>query len=407
MIKTIAYLAPEIPSLSATFVYNEILALQERGFKIIPISVRYPPVPAKEAEIEKLFNTTIILYDKNNFSAIKDNLIVFYQHPCPYLKTLFLVFRDSFKLGLINFEALKLIYHFWQSSKVVQILKRNDCQHLHIHFANVPTQIGMYASLLSGIPFTFTSHANDLFERGFLLKEKVARAKTAITISEYNRKFIIAKNSEPEKIKVIRCGVDSQRYNFIEKQTINKIPVIGSLGRFVEKKGIDDLILAVSQLNQNGLDFSLEIGGDGPLREYLEKLAAAQGLNSKIKFKGAMAHDTVFPWLSSLDMFVLACKKDSQGDQDGIPVVLMEAMAIGIPVISTAISGIPELVEDGISGFLAQPNNPTSLAEAIKRVLDLPIPVSQMTHVARKRIVSEFDKNVNIDRLLEVFNKSY
>jgi len=106
-------------------------------------------------------------------------------------------------------------------------------------------------------------------------------------------------------------------------------------------------------------------------------------------------------------MFVLACKKDSQGDQDGIPVVLMEAMAIGIPVVSTAISGIPELVEDGVSGFLAQPNNPTSLAEAIKRVLDLPIPVSQMTHVARERIVSEFDKNVNIDRLLEIFNKSY
>ena len=120
---------------------------------------------------------------------------------------------------------------------------------------------------------------------------------------------------------------------------------------------------------------------------------------------GAIAHDDVFSWMRQADIFVLACKEDRNGDQDGIPVVLMEAMAVGIPVVSTEISGIPELIQDGVSGFLAKPNDPESLTEAIERVLNGSKPIAQITKAARQRIVDEFDQDKNIDRLLDIFNQ--
>ncbi|NES22560.1 MAG: glycosyltransferase family 4 protein [Symploca sp. SIO3E6] len=404
MPKNVAYLAPEIPSLSGTFVYTEILALQARGLNVIPISVHYPIALAKESEIEELLEKTIFLYSQHWISTLKDNLSFLFKYPKCYLATLFTVFSDIFKIGLTNSAALKLLYQFLQASKIAKILETYSCEHLHIHFAHVPTQLGMYASLLSKIPFTFTSHANDLFERGLLLREKVDRAKAAITISEYNRDFLAKQQTDTNKIKIVRCGVDTQKYEFIAKEKFNKVPVIGSLGRLVEKKGMDVFILALSQLYQNGLDVHVEIGGDGPLMEPLKELTAKHNLSSKINFKGAIAHDEVFSWLRSIDIFVLACKKDSNGDQDGIPVVLMEAMAIGIPVISTDISGIPELIQDGVSGFLAKPNDPDSLAQAISKFLDGSQHLSPMTESARQRMSKEFDKNVNIDRLLDTFN---
>jgi len=404
--QTIAYLSSEIPSLSATFIYNEILALQERGLQVITMSVHYPIVPAKEPELKKLLENTQFLYQQKFTSVIVTNLKFFFRHPIRYLLTLFLLLSDMWKLGAINPDALKLLYQFFQASQVAKILEDHQCQHLHIHFAHVPTQIGMYASSLSKIPFTFTSHANDLFERGILLKEKVNRSKAAITISEYNRKFMVSQGVDHRKIKLVRCGIDTKKYDFIHHQKdINKPPVIISLGRLVEKKGMDTLILSLKNLAESRNDFSAEIAGDGLLMEELKSLVSQHDLTSKIKFKSAIAHDDVFPWMRQADIFVLACKKDSNGDQDGIPVVLMEAMAVGIPVVSTEISGIPELIQDGVSGFLAKPNDPESLAEAIERVLNGSKPIAQITKAARQRIVDEFDQDKNIDRLLDIFNQ--
>lgn len=404
--QTIAYLASEIPSLSATFIYKEILALQERGLQVITMSVHYPIVPAKEAELKKILENTHFLYQQKFTSVIVSNLKVFFRHPSRYLITLFLLLSDMWQIGLINPEALKLLYHFFQASQVAKILEEHQCQHLHIHFAHVPTQIGMYASSLSKIPFTFTSHANDLFERGLLLKEKVNRSKAAITISEYNRKFMVSQGLDPRKIKLVRCGIDTKKYEFIDHQKhTNKQPVIISLGRLVEKKGMDTLILSLKNLAEGRKDFSGEIAGDGLLINELKSLVSQHNLTSKINFKGAIAHDDVFSWMRQADIFVLACKEDRNGDQDGIPVVLMEAMAVGIPVVSTEISGIPELIQDGVSGFLAKPNDPESLTEAIERVLNGSKPIAQITKAARQRIVDEFDQDKNIDRLLDIFNQ--
>jgi glycosyltransferase involved in cell wall biosynthesis len=257
----------------------------------------------------------------------------------------------------------------------------------------------MYASLLSGIPFTFTSHANDLFERGILLQQKVERSKFAVTISNYNRQFLIQHHANPDKIQIVRCGIDSQQYTYTPKTQKHTPIKLGSLARLVEKKGMDDFIRALAVLQQEGVDFEADIAGDGPLMDELQTLVAECHLESHVKFRGAIAHSDVPQWLRSLDVFVLACKRDKNGDQDGIPVVLMEAMAIGIPVVSTTISGIPELITSSQTGFLANPGDPHSLAQTLKEVIHFNS-LEHITKTAQEYVNYEFDQQVNANRLL-------
>jgi glycosyltransferase involved in cell wall biosynthesis len=228
-----------------------------------------------------------------------------------------------------------------------------------------------------------------------------------MTISEYNRRFFAQQGADENKIKIVRCGVESDG-DPTEKEGAQKAsPKIGYLGRLVEKKGMDTLIFALAHISGAGVDFRLEIAGDGPQRVELERLASEQGIGSEVVFRGPIPHDEVFTWLEGLDLFVLACRRDDQGDQDGIPVVLMEAMAAGIPVISTHISGIPELIEDGISGMLAKPNDPKSLSQKIKDVVTNPSMASSLAVAARSRIREEFDVDVNAERLLNLFRSEH
>ena len=403
-LNSIAYLAPEIPSVSGTFVYKEILTLQDKGIKVIPISIHKFATIVNEQRVRELAENTIYLYQQSLAIALINSIGLLIKRPKSYLKTLKTVFQDIASSGMSRLKSWKLLYQFLYASIVAKAMSENGCQYLHIHFAHVPTQIGMYAASLSEIPFSFTSHANDIFENNFLLKQKVERAKAAITISKYNYKFLTEKGVCADKLEVVRCGIDSRERSFTPKLDMLTPPRIGSLGRLIEKKGMDDLIIACSKLHQKGIDFRLEIGGDGPLHDRLQELAKQHDLTSKIEFKGAIPNDKVYDWLKNLDIFVLACKEDRQGDRDGIPVVLMEAMLMGVPVISTSISGIPELIQDETSGFLAQPNDPESLASTIDKVLHRSDSLTRITQAARNKVAEEFELKSNVDRLLAVFN---
>ena len=399
----IAYLAPEIPSVSGTFVYKEILTLQDKGIKAVPISIHKVETIVEEPRIKELAKNTTYLYQQSLITAIISSVAFFLREPKSYLNTLSMVFQDIYTSRITKLSSWKLLYQFMYASIAARAIQENGCQYLHIHFAHVPTQIGMYASSLTKIPFSFTSHANDIFENSFLLKQKIKRAKAAVTISQYNYRFLSERGINTDKLKVVRCGIDPSDRHFVPKSKIPNIPVIGSLGRLIEKKGMDDSILALSKLHQQGIDFRLEIGGDGPLNNYLQEIVKKHDLIDKIEFKGTIPNDKVYDWLKNLDIFVLACKEDSKGDRDGIPVVLMEAMLVGVPVISTNISGIPELIQDEQSGFLAQPSDPESLASTIDKVLHWSN-LAQITQAARDKVTGEFELKNNVDRLLTVFN---
>lgn len=403
----IAYLAPEIPALSATFVYHEILALREKGFDVLPVSVHPPAPPATEKCASMLAADTIQLYPHGTVSFLAAAVYCKLRHPIRYLSAAVMLLRDMAAVRFFSRDAAGLVYRFLAGARLARILEKHGCRHLHVHFAHVPTDIAMYAARLANITFSFTSHANDLFERGWLLKEKVARSAQAMTISEYNRRFLVSQGANGKKITIVRCGVDIGRFD--DKIRSNDVvdhaaPVIGSLGRLVEKKGFDTLIAAAGILIRRGKKFRIEIAGDGPLKADLLKQAEHEGVADRVNFSGAVANDTVPGWLKGLNQFVLACRVDSNGDMDGIPVALMEAMAAGIPVISTTVSAIPELVENEISGLIVPPANPQALADAISCLLDSTDIRSRCVSGGRRRVADEFSEEVNAEKLSQIFN---
>jgi len=400
--KVIAYLAPELPALSATFVYEELVRLERRGYKVVPISVRRPTAVAREQTA--LIERTVHLYDAPALVIALRGLVALASLGARSGRTLALLLGDILECGPLRPASWKLAYQFLTAATLARLMRREGCEHLHIHFAHTPTQIGMYASGLSGIPFTVTAHANDIFERGQLLQKKAARAKRFLTISEFNRRFLEGLGIPKEQLGVVRCGATFQSAQMPPAQVRDGALRIGTLGRMVEKKGFDVLLRAVAACRQRGRAVKLHIAGDGPLRGELEETARALRISDVVHFDGALPHAEVAAWMRQLDMFVLACKKDRHGDMDGIPVVLMEAMSQSIPVISTRVSGIPELVVDRATGLLSEPGNADDLAVQIERLADDPQLRTQLVSAARAHVLHEFDPERNLDRLIAQFD---
>lgn len=394
---SIAYLAPEIPALSATFVYEEMFGLERRGVPVVPVSVHRAHQPAHGQEV--LATRVCYLYDGSKAKLALAGLarLPFFRG-AP--KAIGWLVSDILECGLFESGTWKLAYQFLASVRLAGILRKEKCAHLHVHFAHVPAQIGMYASALAGVPFTIMAHANDIFERGLLLDRKAERAVRMLSISEHNRAYLERIGVVPDKLAVLRCGVSFTGRQSSPAWAAKDSYRIGTLGRLVEKKGVDVLIRAVAQLRDRPYRIELSIAGDGPLRDELGKLVTDLGLGDVVRFEGSMPHNRVQEWMHGLDAFVLACKRDANGDMDGIPVVLMEAMSQSVPVISSRLSGIPELVVDGETGLLAAPGDADDLAAQIDRLLSAPELRQEVAEKAVVHVRNEFGQKVNLDRLM-------
>ncbi|GFD95574.1 colanic acid biosynthesis glycosyltransferase WcaL [Alteromonas sp. KUL156] len=395
----VAYLAPQLTALEATFIYEEIAAVEKSGINVVPFSVNRPK--SYLAGNDSLLRRTIYLYDTNKFFIILLGLLAFLSSGNSGLQALRYLGHDVKTVGIFSKNTAKLIFQFFAGAMLSKELKSKSCKHLHIHFAHVATQIGMYAATMASIPFTVMAHANDIFERGLLLKEKAERAKKFFTISDYNRQYLLTKGLAQEKIAIIRCGVAQANKERKRQYSPSQI-VIGSLGRLVEKKGMNDLISAVSILLSRGHNIKLLIGGEGPLEQTLKKQVTELGIASSVSFDGKIPRSGLDSWMNKLDIFILACKKDKNGDQDGIPVVLMEAMIRKVPVVATAISGIPELIVDGKTGYLAQSDSIESLVNKVELCLDS-VEQSDIVFQAEQHVKNEFGRQVNLERLNAYF----
>ena len=401
--KCIVYIAPEIPGLSATFVYNEIIALEKKGYHILPVSIHLPTNLAIDKEL--LTDRTHYLYQDGFVVFLISFLKILFIEPKSLVKVLSWFTHDFLEVGLFRKDAWKLFFHLLAACRLVKILGNKRCEHIHIHFSDVPTQIGMYVSAITGIPFSVTSHANDIFEHGRLLVIKAKRANCFATISEYNRDYLISQGVPAEKVALVRCAVNFEKID--EKGLIKDKQYyrIGSLGRLVEKKGMSILIHAIRLVLDKRYNIELIIAGDGPDRENLKMLANKLGIQKSVNFIGAIPNNNVSTWLNGLDIFVLACKKDSRGDMDGIPVALMEAMSQGVPVISTRISGIPELIKHKDTGLLAEPDDPVNLADLIIELINNPVLSNKLSEKGLEYVFSEFGEKTNIERLEHCFQK--
>lgn len=398
-----AYLAPEIPALSATFVYEEILGLERLGHQIVPFSVRRPASLAKDQN--SLLQRVIFLYEFGVFNNFLYGVLHLPIWGRGSVKAFNWLVRDMLQCGIFKADAWKLAYQFLVAVRLAIFLKVMKCEHLHVHFAHVPAQIAMYASAMANIPFTVMAHANDIFERGILLREKSERAVKLLTISEFNRNYLQNLGIAEERLGVVRCGVSFPLRTLNSPSAIKPVYRIGTLGRLVEKKGIDVLIRAIKILHEGPNKACLSIAGDGPLRQELVQLVQELQLEESVEFVGSVSHSEVILWLQGLDVFVLACKRDKNGDMDGIPVSLMEAMSQSISVVSTRLTGIPELVIHEETGLLAAPEDARDLAGQIGRLLQFPELRDRLVVRAVGHVEREFGKDVNLERLIAVFHE--
>jgi glycosyltransferase involved in cell wall biosynthesis len=404
--RNIAYIVKAWPRLSETFILNEIISLEGRGVPIRIFSVKERdsgPAHPKIAEVRA--KVTYLAFWPNWKRTVPANLRALRRQPGRYLRVLF----EAIKVNVIRHRRFAPPWHFFEAAYLVDILSREPVGHLHAHFASTPTLVALYAHRLSGIPYTFTAHAKDIYVSDpYTFRIKLEEARAVVTCTQYNREFLSTQFGPlcDGKLHSIYHGLDVSQFNFQLSTKVNSGgPTILSVARLVEKKGMGDLIAAADILRRRGRFFHVEIIGSGPQREVLRAQAKRLGLADRVRLRGAQAHDVVCLAYQRASVFVLPSVIASNGDRDGIPNVLLEAMASGVPVVSTPVSGIPELIESGLDGLLVPPNNPAALAEAIDKLLASQEMRESLARAARAKIESSFSLDASAERLLGLFSE--
>jgi glycosyltransferase involved in cell wall biosynthesis len=323
------------------------------------------------------------------------------RKPFPLLSLFFMVLNQEYQSYKIFWKNL---WSVLAGCYFARIAKKERLDHLHAHFASYPALTAMAISKLSGIPFSFTCHAHDIFLDKTLLKEKARAAKNIIAISHYNKQYLesYCQNGIAEKTKVVHCGISLEEFKFLQQKNGAEKKLIVAIGRLSEMKGFENLIKACARI-QWRVPFTCKIVGEGEQHKALQKLITDLKLNDRVFLSGYLDNYQTKELLNQADLFVLPSIWSNRDGQDGIPLVLMEAMAIGVPVISTKISGIPELIEDGKSGLLVEPANVDALAEKMIALLENRELATQLALKGREKVEREFDVVKSVEVLSGIF----
>jgi glycosyltransferase involved in cell wall biosynthesis len=399
----IAYVVVMFPCYSETFVLREIRELVRRGAEIAILSLRGFSEKIIDEDARPLLARTIYSPFLFSRALLRANLAFLLRSPRRYLgAAAFLAAR----LWRSPVEFAKTAALFPKAALFARLLSDRGVAHIHAHFANYPATAALVISRLSGIPFTFTAHAHDIFQGQLLLAAKVAAAERVFAISRFNRRFILERCGEGagDKVEVLHCGLDLGR---LPRKAAGEIGgrTILAVGRLMAIKGFDTLIRAAGIARDRGAGFDCVIVGDGPDRGDLERLVEGLGLSGTVSMEGERTPQEVVEMMARARIFALPSRpaRRRSGVMDGIPVSLMEAMAIGVPVVSCPVSGIPELVEDGRTGLLVPPADPVRLADALERLLGDAGLCARLAEAARKKVEREFDIARVADRLVEAF----
>lgn len=392
----VLYLTSLFPCWSETFIVREILALRAMGVDIRIVSLKPPTERMVQSDAASLLDR--VIYPPAGARGALAAILQALRHPIETVRMIFSILRG---LGSTPTSLAKSLVVVFRTLGMLSEMRRFAPDHLHAHWATYPSTAALFASRLLGVPFSFTSHAHDIFLEDHLLALKLSEAKFGVTISEFNRRFIAERiGSEfADKLRIVHCGISPQAFPFEAAQgTSGRIVAVGRLD---EIKGFEHLVRACALLRDEGVSFSCRIIGDGPLRTSLQQQIDAASLSGHVVLAGAMPQEAVRSELRAAAMFVLPSVVTRTGDRDGIPVALMEAMALGIPVVSTHVSGIPELIQDGVSGHLAQPASATELAACMRRSLAMTAQERLGQCEAARRTVEEgFDISKEAARLL-------
>ncbi|HMO04976.1 MAG TPA: glycosyltransferase family 4 protein [Kiritimatiellia bacterium] len=402
---TILYLSAQLPKRSETFVYRELFGLRAAGIRVLAASLHPPEQDLGEPRLEALAAEVIPVYGSGTAALVRDGLCELFTRPVRALGTMLRAKLDALTARDLSWSGrFKVPAQAFAALALARRLRGRGVTHLHAHFAHAPATVALYTARQLGITFSFTGHAVDLFRDRALLLPKLGRAAFVNCISSWHRAFYQSLVPRPDRAyPVIRCGVDLAEFAPVDHSPGDP-PVIFGVGRLVPKKGFDVLVRAAGLLAARGLAFTVVIAGDGPERERLETLRRETGLESRIQLPGAWTNARVREQMACTDLFVLPCQVSGDGDRDGIPVVLMEAMACRVCVVSGDLPTIRELVRDGDTGVMVPPGDPAALADAIAILLSDPERRRVLAEAGRAWVADEFSLEVNVKRMLTSIN---
>ncbi|MDF3128249.1 glycosyltransferase family 4 protein [Kiritimatiellaeota bacterium B1221] len=402
MTDTVVYIAAKFPKLSETFVYREVLSLREAGLEVPVVSVRPPEDEVEDPQVVALRDGVIPVYGSGNLALLKDMMLEFLGHP---LRSLCLLGHGG-KLCFTSADLkgpgakAKVLVQCFASLALARRLRPLQPRLLHAHMAHVPTTFAMFTARQLEIPYSFTGHAADLFRDRSLLLPKLQTAAFVHCISVWHQQYYQELFSRPEEdYPLVRCGVDPEA--FAAPPRSGGTVKILAVGRLVRKKGFDLLLEALATPALQNKNWELELVGDGPEMENLQAQAAAHPAAEKITLSGAAPNEVVREKMKTADLFALPCRVDRQGDKDGIPVVLMEAMAAGCVVISGDIPSIRELIHDRKNGRLFPSEDLPALTAILAEVIDSPETRKTFADAALTRIHEAFTVAGNTQRILD------
>ena len=405
----IAYLCSQYPAVSHTFVLREVNALRRLGADIDTFSIRRAGTGHLLAYADKVaFESTHAILPPRWTQLCLTHAKLAITAPAAYLSTLAVAMGGP-SAGL--HDRLWRFFYFVESVLLWSECRRRGIRHIHVHFANVAADVAMLTAHLGSAveperpwSWSFTMHGpTEFFDVShYRLTEKLRRARFVVCISDYARSQLMTL-SEPaawERLHVVHCGIPIDEFTNSSNGDGRKGSLrVLYLGRLVPEKGQAVLLQAVALLSKRGHSVKITLAGDGPSRPGLERIAEQLGIASLSSFVGAVSQEELHALYANASVFCLPSYAE------GVPVVLMEAMAMGLPVVSTRIAGIPELVEDGRTGLLVSPGRPDELADALQRVLDDPSLYGKIGSNAREKVILEFNADRSAEQLYARFKE--
>lgn len=396
----LAYLVSEYPAVSHTFILREVRRLRMRNFDVRVASVNSPLQPIGEMAVDDREETRTTFYIKRAgaVGAAKAHLRALRQRPAAYFRGLI------FALSLAGTDLRQLLYSVFYFTEALMLgnwMKDQGLGHAHIHFANPASTVGLIASRIFAIGFSFTVHGPDEFYdvHGQHLTEKIEGSSFVLCIGYFARSQLmrISPRINWNKFEVVPLGVDLKVFAASPARPAREPFRVLCVGRLVPAKGQHVLIAAIDRLVKRGRRIHLQLVGDGPDRAALECEVNCRELAEHVSFAGSVNQDRIGQFYREADAFALA------SFAEGIPVVLMEAMAMEIPCVATMITGIPELIRDGIDGLLVIPADDHALAVALERLIDDEALRNRLGEAGRRRVSEKYDLDKNIDQLTRVF----
>lgn len=398
----VAYFVSQYPSFSHTFILREIAMLRRQGFTIRVASVNPPDRPLDQlTAIERAEAQATHYLKQQSIRAIAAALTwAFRTRPAGVLRALLLAWK------LARWDLYRLVFNhfYWLEALLVgHWMDQQGCEHLHVHFATPAATVGLLARKAFPIGFSLTVHGPDEFydAPGYYLREKVAAADFIFCISHFARSQLmkLSAPSDWDKLHVCRLGVDPAQFKPVPKDISDQPFTIVSVGRLSEAKGHLILLRAVHRLRQSGRSPRLVMVGGGPLEGLLKDWVAGHHLTEEVLLTGAVDQDHIRDFYGAADCFALA------SFAEGIPVVLMEAMAMAIPCVTTHITGIPELIQNEQDGLLVAPGDDLGLAAAIGLLMDDPALRERLGRAGRQRIQRDYDLARNVGTMGETFRR--